>query len=238
MESRAASWAADQPLVRVAAPLREQVLAAVRKAILSFQLRPGQRLIERELVEQLGVSRTTIREVLSQLSAEGLVTVIPQRGTVVAVLSADEAADIYEMRAMLESLAVRCFVSRARPGDVTRLRAAVRKMEQAADVSGDIDAQLAAKDEFYAALLAGVRSPPLVETLERLQARVRVLRATSLSATGRPKEAVREIRQVVEAVEAGDADRAAEACLAHVRNAARTGLARLAELNAEGKLTP
>jgi DNA-binding GntR family transcriptional regulator len=87
-------------------------------------------------------------------------------------------------------------------------------------------------------LLAGAHSPPPEETLRRLQARVRVLRATSLSASGRPKEAVQEIRTVVEAVEAGDADRAAEACVTHVRSAARTALARLAELSAEGKLTP
>ena len=56
---------------RVAAPLREQVVDVLREAILDFRLKPGQRLIERELIEQIGVSRTTIREVLRQLAAEG-----------------------------------------------------------------------------------------------------------------------------------------------------------------------
>jgi DNA-binding GntR family transcriptional regulator len=64
---------------RVAAPLREQVLDLLRQAIVEHRLKPGQRLIERELVEQIGVSRTTIREVLRQLAAEGLVATIPQR---------------------------------------------------------------------------------------------------------------------------------------------------------------
>ena len=72
---------------RIAAPLREQVIAALRQAILDFQLKPGQRLVERELIEQLGVSRTTIREALRELTAEGLITVIPQKGAIVSAPS-------------------------------------------------------------------------------------------------------------------------------------------------------
>ena len=73
-----------RPLHRVAAPLREQVLELLRDDIVEQRLEPGHRLIERELIEQIGVSRTTIREVLRQLAAEGLVTTIPQKGAVVA----------------------------------------------------------------------------------------------------------------------------------------------------------
>src|ERR1700730_10311746 len=90
------------PVERVAAPLRDQVLDGLRQAIVEQRLPPGQRLIERELVEQIGVSRTTIREVLRQLTAEGLVTTIPQKGAVVAAPSPEEAADLYEVRAALE----------------------------------------------------------------------------------------------------------------------------------------
>src|SRR6478735_9922967 len=98
---------------RVAAPLREQVLDVLRQAILDFRLKPGQRLIERELIEQTGVSRTTIREVLRQLAAEGLVTTIPQKGTVVASPSVERAAELYEVRAVLEGMAARQFAERA-----------------------------------------------------------------------------------------------------------------------------
>ena len=83
---------------RVAAPLRDQVLELVRGAILDFRYKPGQRLIERELIEQIGVSRTTIREVLRELDAEGLVTTIPQKGAIVVVPTAEEAADLYDVR--------------------------------------------------------------------------------------------------------------------------------------------
>lgn len=219
------TWSADQ-IGRVAAPLREQVVTLVRDAILGFRLEPGQRLVERELVEQLGVSRATVREVLRQLAAEGLVTVVPQRGAIVTALSADDAADLYEMRASLEALAVQRFVQRATPDHVAQLRAAVAEIERTADAADPQD-QLRAKDRFYEVLFVGSGSEPLQQTLAGLQARVRLLRATSLSEPGRPAEAAAELRAVVDAVEAGDADAAAAACAHHIHNAARTALARL-----------
>jgi DNA-binding GntR family transcriptional regulator len=218
-------WSADQ-IGRVAAPLREQVVTLVRDAILGFRLEPGQRLVERELVEQLGVSRATVREVLRQLAAEGLVTVVPQRGAIVTALSPDDAADLYEMRASLEALAVQRFVQRATPAQVADLRAAVEEIERTAD-GGEPQDQLRAKDLFYEVLFTGSGSEPLQQTLAGLQARVRLLRATSLAAPGRPREAAAELAAVVDAVEAGDGDRAAAACALHIHNAARTALARL-----------
>ncbi|QJY48083.1 GntR family transcriptional regulator [Pseudonocardia broussonetiae] len=219
------TWTADQ-VGRVAAPLREQVVDLVRDAILGFRLQPGQRLVERELVEQLGVSRATVREVLRQLAAEGLVTVVPQRGAIVTALSPDDAADLYEMRAPLEALAVQRFVQRAAPEHVADLRAAVTEIERTAEAA-DPQAQLRAKDRFYEVLFRGSGSEPLQQTVAGLQARVRLLRATSLSEPGRPREAAAELRAVVDAVEAGDAARAAAACVQHIQNAARTALARL-----------
>jgi DNA-binding GntR family transcriptional regulator len=220
------SWTKGGP-GRVAAPLRDQVLTLVRNAILNFDLKPGQRLVERELIEQLGVSRTTVREVIGQLAAEGLVTMIPQKGAVVSVLSVDEAKDIYEMRAALEAMAVRRFVERSNAEHREQLEEALSLVEEAASQTGSDE--LAAKDRFYEVLLAGADSPALTQILSSLQGRVRILRATSLSAPGRAQQAAAEIQVVVKAILAGDADRAAEACQLHVRNAARTGLGQLAQ---------
>ena len=221
-------WGSD-PLLRVAAPLRERVTELVRDAIVDQRLRPGDRLIERELVESLGVSRATVREVIRELEAEGLVTVVPQRGAEVTRLSVADAADIYEMRAALEALAVRRFVERADAEQVRRLRAAVEEIARSgrAATTDDSQDQLTAKDRFYEVLFAGSDSVPLQQTLNGLQTRVRLLRATSLSVPGRPAEAAEELLAVVEAVEARDAERAAEACVHHIRNAARTATARL-----------
>ena len=93
---------------RKPAPIRTQVLDNLRLAIVERRLAPGQRLIERELVELTGVSRTSVREALRELAAEGLVTVIPNKGTVVTSVSAEEARQLYQVRSALEGLAGRC----------------------------------------------------------------------------------------------------------------------------------
>jgi DNA-binding GntR family transcriptional regulator len=227
--SLAASWTAE-PMGRVAAPLREQVVGALRQAILDFQLKPGQRLVERELIEQLGVSRTTIREALRELNSEGLVTVIPQRGAVVSTPSLDDAIDLYEVRAALESLVVQRFVERASDEEVAALRRTVDDLADISDRTTDIRQILDAKDVFYAVLIAGAKSASLQGLLGGIQARVQVLRATSLSEVGRSLEVVRELRAVVDAIEARDAELASRLCAVHVRNASVTALHSLREV--------
>ena len=213
---------------RVAAPLREQVLDGLRRAILDFDLKPGARLVERELMEQIGVSRTTIREVLRELAAEGLVVVIPQKGAVVHAPSPVEAQDLYAVRAALESLAVRRFIERASAADVDALRATVDEMEAVALGDRDIPALLRAKDRFYDVLLEGAASPTIQDILGGVQARVRLLRATSLSQPGRPVRVISEMRALVAAIAARDADEATGLCVAHLDNASSTGLKALA----------
>lgn len=230
--SLAESWTAA-PMGRVAAPLREQVITALRQAILDFQLKPGQRLVERELIEQLGVSRTTIREALRELTSEGLVTVVPQRGAMVTAPNLDDAADLYEVRASLESLVVQRFVERATDEEVQRLQESVEGIADVASETNDIREILAAKDRFYAVLIAGARSSALQQLLEGIQARVQVLRATSLSEEGRTPEVVRELRAVVAAVGERDAEKASQLCADHVRAAATTALSSLRHAEAE-----
>lgn len=226
--SLAASWSVP-PMGRVAAPLREQVISALRQAILNFELEPGQRLVERELIEQLGVSRTTVREALRELTSEGLVTVIPQQGARVSAPSLDDATDLYEVRAALESLVTQRFVERATDDEVKDLSAAVENYAVVARSTTEVRQMLAAKDGFYAVLIAGAHSPALQELLAGIQARVQVLRATSLSEKGRSKQVVAELRAVVKAVRARDAEKAAALCAAHVRKAAVTALRHLRE---------
>jgi DNA-binding GntR family transcriptional regulator len=221
--SLAESWTAE-PVGRIAAPLREQVIAALRQAILDFKLKPGQRLVERELIEQLGVSRTTIREALRELTSEGLVTVVPQKGAVVATPTLEDAIDLYEVRAALESLVVQRFVERASDAQVERLQAAVTRFHDETIRTADIRQILAAKDLFYVVLIEGAASAALQQLLEGIQARVQVLRATSLSEEGRTFAAVRELRGVVDAIAARDAPLAARLTAEHIRAAAETAL--------------
>jgi len=230
--SLAESWTAE-PMGRVAAPLREQVISALRQAIRDFQLKPGQRLVERELIEQLGVSRTTIREALRELTSEGLVTVVPQRGAIVSTPSLDDATDLYEVRASLESLVVQRFVERATDDEVRRLEGTIDHLAEVSAQTEDVREILAAKDTFYTVLIAGARSAALQGLLEAIQGRVQVLRATSLSEHGRSGQVVVELRAVVAAIAARDAELASRLCAEHVRTAAITALHSLRE--AEGK---
>src|SRR5580658_6629334 len=96
-------------IVRKSATLRLLVEDKLRSAIASGRFKPGQRLIERELCELTGVGRTSIREALRQLEAEGLVTVASHRGPSVTKITADEAKHLYAVRALLEGYAGRQF---------------------------------------------------------------------------------------------------------------------------------
>ena len=208
-------------LERVAAPLRTQVSDILRREIVEMRLHPGQRLVERELIERIGVSRTTIREALRELASEGLVTTIPQKGAIVAIPSPKEAAEVYEVRALLEGLAAREFVTNASETHVEALRRAMAEVARAG-TRDDADGVLRAKNRFYDVLFDGADNPTIRSILGGLQARVAVLRATSLTAPGRPRQSVAEIQAIVDAIEGRDADAAAAAASFHVRQAAET----------------
>jgi len=224
--SLAASWPAT-PVGRSAAPLREQVIAALRQAILDFHLVPGQRLVERELIESLGVSRTTIREALRELASEGLVTVVPQRGAIVSAPSLEDAMDLYEVRASLESLMVQRFVERASDDQVAELGRAVEHFAAVVDSGAEVRDILAAKNTFYGVLTAGASTNAVQQLLEAIQARVQALRATSLAEPGRARDVIGELQGIVAAVADRDAGRASQLMAGHIRAAARTALSSL-----------
>lgn len=215
------------PVDRIAAPLREQVIETLRRAILDFRLQPGQRLVERELVEQLGVSRTTVREALRELTSEGLVAVVPQKGAVVATPTLDEAVDLYAAREVLEALLVRRFAERASEQHIAALKTAAIHFGQVVSLTTEIRDILGAKDGFYAVLIEGAQSPALQQILGGIQARVQVLRATSLSEQGRARVAVDELNEIAAALENRDAELGAQLTEAHIRRAANSALAHM-----------
>lgn len=206
-------------VARVAAPLRAQVLDLLRREIVELRLKPGQRLIERDLVARIGVSRTTVREALRELAAEGLVTTIPQKGTIVAMPSEKEVSELYEVRALLEGAVARQFCENATDEHVRQLRSAFEALEACGD---DPAVQIQAGDRIYEVLYEGAGNETIRSILGSLQARVAVLRMLTMSTAGRPRESIEEIRAIVEAAERRDSQEAAEVAADHVRKAAET----------------
>jgi DNA-binding GntR family transcriptional regulator len=214
--------------------LREQVTDLLREAIVGLRLKPGQRLVERELVEWTGVSRATIRESIRQLAAEGLVTSVPQKGAVVAAPTPQEAQELYEIRAMLEGLAGRQFAERASAAQVRKLRQSFEALRRVAAESAGTSAMLQAKRKLYDVLFDGAANSTIQDVLNGLQARITVLRAASMSQPGRPAAMVEEIRVIVTAIEARDPAAAERACAEHVRSAGQVVLAVLSSSLAAG----
>ena len=196
---------------RHAAPLRQQVVEALRLAIIDGRLAPGARLIERELTEMLRVSRTVIREALRQLESEGLIAIVPNKGPVVRALTLAEAKDLYQIRAVLEGLAARLFTENADEGQLKRLAAALEVVVQAY-ADGDAQQVLETKNRFYDVLFEGAGSETLSSMLTALHARIWRWRALGLSHPGRSvqrsKESVRNLRAMLSAIRKRNADEA------------------------------
>jgi DNA-binding GntR family transcriptional regulator len=204
--------------------LREQVASRLRSAIVSGRFAPGTRLIERELCELTGVSRTSVREALRELESEGLVTTVPQRGPVVSVVSVETAEAIYQVRAVLEGLAAKLFVARASATQLRDLRRSVAELKSAQKASST-DGMVAAKAEFYRILLEGAGNEVAANMLRTIHMRISLLRATSLSNRERAELSVKEISEFLKALEARDAEAAWRLCVKHVENAALVTIA-------------
>jgi DNA-binding GntR family transcriptional regulator len=210
----------------VAAPVRSQVVETLRGAITSGRFAPGQRLVEKDLCELLGVSRPSVREALRELETEGLISTIPNRGPLVAQLSARDAASIYEVRGVLEALAAKLFAQHASAAQIKALEAAVDRLE-AAYATADLDRIVVAKKEFYDVMLEGSGNVIIPAILRTMNARITQLRRVSLSSPKRFAASMREIRAVLRAIKKRDHEAAFQASLAHLAQASKVALAQL-----------
>ena len=210
-------------LKRSVAPIREQVVQALTREIIEGRFEPGRRLTERELTGLLGVSRTVLREGLRQLEAEGLISLIPNKGPVVRALTADEARELYRIRESLEGLGARLFAEQPTPKSIAALEDALAQVE-AAYAAGDPSKILVAKNTFYDAINTGANSSTLSKMLSTVLAQIWRWRAVGLShpkrSPNRSNESVSNLRNVVDAIRTGDGDRAEDAARREVRLAA------------------
>lgn len=216
------------PLPQLEPPTSLAALAyqAIKAAITARTLPAGGRLSVPRLATQLKVSRTPVKEALARLEREGLVTTIPNRGSFVSLLGADDIREVYEIREMLEGLVARLAVQRAGPAAIRMLRALVRSQQKALR-SADLDAIMKVDMEFHRRLreLAGNRRLNML--LQNLQDQIRIVFATSITIPGRREKAMAEHRGILAGVEKGDPEGAERAAREHIRNVREAVLASL-----------
>lgn len=195
-----------------AIPLRTAaVLDAIKRAILAGELQPGQSLVEADLAQALGVSKTPVREALKTLAGAGLVTMSPYRGAAVRVIDGEQAYSIYDLRLLLEPEAVRRAVSHGGSG----LDAAREALDRADASSGEAERSLANR-EFHRALYAGCGNPLLVGVLDDLRDQTALISAAAWQQEPSWGQEAGEHRAILAAAAAGDATRASTLLAAHI----------------------
>lgn len=210
---------ADLRIKETPKTLRELALDRIRSAIVELRFQPGERLTERDLCEQLGVSRSVVREVIRHLESEGLIQTVPFHGPIVARLDADQAAEIYEIRSLLEAAAAAACARRATAGEKSQLRVALQQIDEAYRAK-DFQAVLNATTRFYEIIFQSGGKHVAWEMVQRLNGRISRLRAMTIASPGREREGMTQMRKIFDAIRKGDEAAAAAACRAHVENAA------------------
>ncbi len=196
------------------ANLRDHVRESLRKAILAHQFAYGERLNERDLAKELGVSTTPLKEALRQLEAEGLVRTEARRGVFVT-FNAQQAEEMALARAALESMIARLAALRAKPDDVAVMRDLVAAME-GATATGDVDRLIALNGYFH----GRIHEASGCQYLLRLQGKQQMYdHATRVALLGEAEErgrALDEHRAILAAIAAGDADAAERRMRDHI----------------------
>jgi DNA-binding GntR family transcriptional regulator len=198
--------------------VQQQIVEKLRGAITDGLFKPGDRLVEAELCEMLGVSRPSIREALRSLEAERLISIIPNRGPQIPVLTWEHATEIYQMRALLEGEAAFIAAKRASADDLKQMRACLAAFGRAVR-GNDAARQISATAEFYAHIMRICGNRIIEETLQGLLARINFLRGRSMSRPGRARVSLREMKAILEAIAAKNASAARSAAVRHVENA-------------------
>jgi DNA-binding GntR family transcriptional regulator len=199
-------------------PLREIVFESLREAIISGVLKPGERLMEIQLAEEMGVSRTPIREAIRKLELEGFVVMIPRKGAYVAGISLKDIADVFEIRAALEALAASLAAERITEEELEQMeRLLVRKAELTE--ANDLDSIVEVDTDFHAILFKASRNEKLGQILNNLREQIQRFRAVSLAMPGRMKEALEEHRKIVEALSERNVALVASLAAEHIENA-------------------
>jgi len=209
-------------------PLREVVAETLREAIASGILRAGERLMEIQLAEELGVSRTPVREAIRKLELEGFVVMMPRRGTYVADLSIKDINEVFEIRTALDVLAAGLAAERITEEELEQLERLLVEIAELIE-QGDVDKLVESDSQFHDVLYRASRNDRLVGIINNLREQFTRFRSISIKYPGRMQDTVNEHRRLVEAIASRDTDLAQQIAREHMENSEQTLLQDLNE---------
>lgn len=196
-------------------PLRDVVFENLRTAILEGNLKSGQRLMEVQLAEQLGVSRTPVREAIRKLELEGLVIMLPRKGAYVADMSFKDLIDVLEIRASLEGLAASLASERRREEDIAVLEKVAKEFEESIK-NADVENVLKKDVEFHERIFSLANNKKLYHLITSLWEQVHRFRVTYVSDYEASLSLVDEHNKILEAIKDGDCEKAKRYATEHI----------------------
>ncbi len=209
-------------------PLRDVVCEALRTAIIGGILKPGERLMEIQLAEELGVSRTPVREAIRKLEQEGFVEMLPRRGTYVADISIKDVTDVYEIRMALDVLAAGLAAKRITDEELALLK---RKLSDIKEVVESADMEKIGEYDwaFHEVLYKASKNDRLFGIISNLREQLTRLRVTTMNFRDRIKDTIIEHELLVESIAKRDVELARKRAYEHMSNAEKTLLRAIQE---------
>lgn len=198
-------------------PLRDVVFNTLRKAILSGDLKPGERLMEKQLAEKMGVSRTPIREAIRKLELEGFVVMVPRKGAQVADITEKDIQDVLEVRGALEGLAVRLACENMNEEDLNHLKQAMNGFSKASK-NEDIDIMIEKDVEFHDIIFKATKNEKLIQIVNNLREQIHRYRVAYLKSFDDLRAIEEEHEQIVHAIESKDSSLAEQVAAMHIKN--------------------
>lgn len=198
-------------------PLRDVIFETLRKAIISGDIKPGERLMEVSLAEQMGVSRTPVREAIRRLEAEGLVTMVPRKGTHVSELSSKDIIDVLEVRGVLDKLATKLAAKRIQPQQIRALES-IHKQFVSCIEKENFENAVRKDIEFHDAIYAASGNSRLIGVLASLREHIFRFRVLYLRDLNIAEHVEQEHQQILDALKEGNAELASELSEKHIRN--------------------
>ena len=198
-------------------PLRDVVFNTLRQAILKGELEPGERLMEIQLAERLGVSRTPIREAIRKLELEGLVLMIPRKEAEVAKISEKSLRDVLELRRSLEELAIELACQRMTEEEIDELEDAQRAFRKAVD-SKDVMLMAETDEKYHEIIYQGTKNSRLVQILNNLREQMYRYRLEYIKDTAKHQILVVEHDHILRALKDRRVSEAKAAVREHIDN--------------------